>query len=100
MGKQTGKIKRMKAKPSLDKVIVKAEKVSNRSASGLIIPEKGKEKPLKGEVMAIGPGRDKDHPLTVKVGDTVLFGKFGKTEIEIEGEDYLILLEADILCSL
>jgi chaperonin GroES len=67
-----------------------------KTASGLIIPDTAKEKPQKGTIVAIGNGK-KDEPLTVKVGDTVLYGKYGGTELKLEGTDYLMMRESDIL---
>jgi chaperonin GroES len=82
-------------KPLHDRVIVKPEEKAEKTAGGIIIPDTAQEKPQRGEVVAIGNGKV-DEPLTVKVGDTVLFGKYGGTEIEIEGEKYLLLKESDI----
>ncbi len=81
--------------PLHDRVIVKPEEKAEKTAGGIIIPDTAQEKPQRGEVVAIGNGKV-DEPLTVKVGDTVLFGKYGGTEIEIEGEKYLLLKESDI----
>lgn len=82
--------------PLHDRVIVKPAPAEEKSAGGIIIPDTAKEKPQKGEVIAAGPGK-KDEPTTVKVGDTVLYGKYSGTEISIEGQDYLIMRESDIL---
>ena len=82
-------------KPLHDRVIVKPEEKAEKTAGGIIIPDTAQEKPQRGEVVAVGSGKI-DEPLTVKVGDTVLFGKYGGTEIEIEGEKYLLLKESDI----
>lgn len=82
-------------KPLHDRVIVKPAEKAEKTAGGIIIPDTAQEKPQKGEVVAVGDGK-KDEPLTVKVGDTILFGKFSGTEIEIEGEKYLLLRESDI----
>ena len=81
--------------PLHDRVIVKPAEKAEKTAGGIIIPDTAQEKPQKGEVVAVGNGK-KDEPLTVKVGDTILFGKFSGTEIEIEGEKYLLLRESDI----
>ena len=81
--------------PLADRV-VKAAEAETKTKSGIIIPDSAKEKPQKGEVVAVGPGK-KDEPTTVKIGDTVLYGKYGGTEINIDGTDYLIMREADIL---
>ena len=67
-----------------------------KTASGLVIPDTAKEKPQRGTVVAAGPGK-KDEPVTVKVGETVLYGKYAGTEIQIEGQDLLIMRESDIL---
>lgn len=82
-------------KPLHDRVIVKPAEKAEKTAGGIIIPDTAQEKPQKGEVVAVGDGK-KDEPLTVKVGDTILFGKFSGTEIEIEGEKYLLLRESEI----
>ena len=91
----------MKVTPLADRVLVKIEKAESKTASGIIIPDTAKEKPSKGEVVAIGTGgRDeqgKTIPMTVKVGDKVLFGKWSGTEVKIEGEELLIIKEADVL---
>jgi len=67
-----------------------------KTASGIIIPDSAKEKPQKGNVVAVGPGT-KDNPVTLKVGDTVLYGKYSGTELKFENNDYLIMRESDIL---
>ena len=82
--------------PLHDRVIIKPAKAEEKTAGGIIIPDTAKEKPQRGTVVAAGPGK-KDEPVTVKVGDTVLYGKYAGTEISIEGEDYLIMRESDIL---
>ncbi|HKH63180.1 MAG TPA: co-chaperone GroES [Flavitalea sp.] len=82
--------------PLHDRVIVKPAKAEEKSAGGIIIPDTAKEKPQRGTVIAAGPGK-KDEPVTVKVGDTVLYGKYSGTEIQLEGEDLLIMRESDIL---
>ncbi len=83
-------------KPLADRVLVEPAAAEQKTAGGIIIPDTAKEKPQKGIVVAIGPGK-KDEPLTVKVGDQVLYGKYSGTEINIEGKDYLIMRECDIL---
>ncbi|MDD2191366.1 MAG: co-chaperone GroES [Bacteroidales bacterium] len=85
----------MNVKPLADRVLVKPAEVETKTAAGIIIPDTAKEKPVRGEVVAIGQGK-KDEPMTVKVGDLVLYGKYSGTEISIEGEDYLIMRESDI----
>ena len=82
-------------KPLADRVLVVPAPAEEKTASGIIIPDTAKEKPQKGRVVAAGPGK-KDEPMTVKVGDHVLYGKYGGTEITIEGTDYLIMRESDI----
>jgi chaperonin GroES len=82
-------------KPLHDRVIVKPAEKAEKTAGGIIIPDTAQEKPQKGEVVAVGNGT-KDSPMTVKVGDTILFGKYSGTEIEIEDEKYLLLKETDI----
>ena len=83
-------------KPLADRVLVEPAAAETKTASGLIIPDNAKEKPQKGTIVAIGTGT-KDEPLTVKVGDTVLYGKYAGTELKLEGSDYLIMRESDIL---
>ena len=82
--------------PLHDRVIVEAAAAEEKTASGIIIPDSAKEKPQRGVVVAAGPGK-KDEPMTVKAGDTVLYGKYAGTEIALEGTDYLIMRESDIL---
>ncbi|MDX1830343.1 MAG: co-chaperone GroES [Lutibacter sp.] len=83
-------------KPLADRVLIKPLEAETTTASGLIIPDSAKEKQQKGTVIAVGPGT-KDEPITVKVGDTVLFGKYAGTELVLEDTEYLIMREADIL---
>jgi chaperonin GroES len=90
----------MNLKPLGDRVIVKASEGEEMTASGLLIPDTAKEKPQEGEVLAVGPGKYEDGknvPMEVKVGDKVIYSKYGGTEVKIAGEDYLILSERDIL---
>lgn len=82
-------------KPLGDRVLIKAAPAEEKTASGIIIPDTAKEKPQRGEVVAVGNGT-KDTPLTVSVGDTVIYGKYSGTELSYEGVDYLIMREADI----
>ena len=82
-------------KPLADRVIVEVSPAEEKTASGLIIPYTAKEKPQKGKIIAVGTGK-KDEPMTVKVGDTVLYGKYSGTEINVDGKDYLIMRESDI----
>ncbi|MET6996187.1 co-chaperone GroES [Chitinophaga defluvii] len=88
--------KKLSIKPLADRVIVKPAAAEEKTAGGIIIPDTAKEKPQKGTVVAAGPGK-KDEPVTVKVGDTVLYGKYAGTEISVEGQDLLIMRESDIL---
>ncbi len=81
--------------PLADRVIVEVSPAEEKTASGLIIPDTAKEKPQKGKVVAVGNGK-KDEPITVKVGDTVLYGKYAGTEISVDGKEYLIMRESDI----
>lgn len=82
-------------KPLADRVIVEVSPAEEKTASGLIIPDTAKEKPQKGAVVAVGTGK-KDEPMTVKVGDTVLYGKYAGTEVSVDGQEYLIMRESDI----
>jgi chaperonin GroES len=83
-------------KPLADRVLVEPVEAETKTAAGIIIPDNAKEKPQKGKVVAVGNGT-KDEPITVKVGDTVLYGKYSGTELKLEGNDYLIMRESDIL---
>jgi len=91
---------KLNIKPLADRVLVKATKAEEKTASGIIIPDTAKEKPMSGEVLAVGKGRVSDDgkvsPLEVKVGDKVLYGKYSGTEVTFEGEEYLIMRESDI----
>jgi chaperonin GroES len=82
-------------KPLADRVIVEVSPAEEKTASGLIIPDTAKEKPQEGTVVAVGGGK-KDEPMTVSVGDRILYGKYSGTEINHEGKDYLIMRESDI----
>jgi chaperonin GroES len=90
----------MKIKPLADRVVIKPSPAEEKSRGGIILPDTAKEKPVVGEVVAIGPGKVTDDGKTVnpevKVGDKVLYGKYSGTEVTIEGEEYLIMREADI----
>ncbi|MBK9179574.1 MAG: co-chaperone GroES [Acidimicrobiales bacterium] len=95
----------MKLKPLDDRIVVRANEAEEKTASGLVIPDTAKEKPQQGEVLAVGPGRRSEQtgaviPLDVKVGDTVVYSKYGGTEITVDGEDLLILSSRDILATL
>lgn len=86
-------------KPLADRVLVQPAAAEEKTASGLYIPDTAKEKPQRGTVVAVGNGK-KDEPLTVKVGDTVLYGKYSGTELSVDGADYLIMRESDIFAIL
>ncbi|WP_266366710.1 co-chaperone GroES [Tellurirhabdus rosea] len=82
-------------KPLADRVLVEPAPAEEKTAFGIIIPDTAKEKPQRGTVVAVGNGK-KDEPLTVQVGDTVLYGKYAGTELTVEGKEYLIMRESDI----
>ncbi len=86
-------------KPLSDRVVVEPLEAETKTASGLYIPDSAKEKPQQGTVLAVGKGT-KDEPTTVKVGDTVLYGKYAGTELKLDGNDYLIMRESDIFAIL
>jgi chaperonin GroES len=87
---------KVKIKPLADRVLVEPAPAEEKTAAGIIIPDTAKEKPQKGTVVAVGPGK-KDEPMTVKVGDNVLYGKYAGTELTIDGSNYLIMRESDIV---
>jgi chaperonin GroES len=91
----------MKFRPLHDRIVVRRIEADEKTAGGIIIPDTAKEKPQEGEVLAVGPGaRDESgqiQPLDVRVGDRVLFGKWSGTEIRLDGEDLLIMKEADVM---
>jgi chaperonin GroES len=87
---------KLNIKPLADRVVVTPLEAETKTVSGIIIPDTAKEMPQKGTVAAEGPGT-KDDPITVKVGDTVLYGKYAGTELKLDGTDYLIMRESDIL---
>jgi chaperonin GroES len=82
--------------PQGDRVLVEPASAEEKTTGGIIIPDTAKEKPQKGTVVAIGPGKKKEEPMTVKVGDKVLYGKYAGTEITIDGTEYLIMRQDDI----
>jgi len=86
----------MKIKPLADRVLVKPAVAEEKTLGGIIIPNSVKEKPLKGEIVAVGNGT-KDEEMVVKAGDSVLYGKYAGTEIELDGETYLIMRQSDLL---
>ena len=83
-------------KPLADRVLVTPAEAEQKTAGGIIIPDTAKEKPQKGTIVAVGPGK-KDEPMTVKVGDKVLYGKYSGSELKLDGKDFLIVREADLL---
>ena len=87
---------KLKIKPLADRVLVEPLEAETKTASGIIIPDTAKEKPQKGNVVAVGAGT-KENPVSVRVGETVLYGKYSGTELKYEGKDYLIMKESDIL---
>lgn len=89
----------MNVKPLADRVLVKPAAAEEKTVGGIIIPDSAKEKPLKGEVIAVGNGT-KDEEMVLKAGDQVLYGKYAGTEIEVEGDTYLIMRQSDILATL
>ena len=89
----------MKLKPLADRVLIKPAAAEERTAGGIIIPDTAKEKPLQGEVLAVGNGT-KDEEMTLKAGDRVLYGKYAGTEVELDGEKYMIMRQSDVLAVL
>ena len=97
----TASAMKLQLKPLADRVVVKKLEAEEKTAGGIVLPDTAKEKPQQGEVLAAGPGKFNDkgtrEPMEVKVGDKVLFAKYSGTEVKIEGVEYLILAERDIL---
>ena len=94
-----------KLKPLEDRIVVKPSEGEETTSSGLVIPDTAKEKPQEGSVVAVGPGRfnedgDERIPLDINVGDTVIYSKYGGTEVKVDGEEYLILSGRDVLAVL
>lgn len=91
----------MKFRPLHDRVLVKRVEAEEKTVSGIIIPDTAKEKPMEGEVVAVGSGARQENgnviPLDVKPGDRILFGKWSGTEIKVDGEDYLVMKESDVM---
>ncbi|MBC34761.1 MAG: co-chaperone GroES [Bacteroidetes bacterium] len=87
---------KLSIQPLADRVIIESAAAEEKTAGGIIIPDTAKEKPQKGTVVAVGPGKV-DEPMTVKEGDVVLYGKYAGTEISVDGGDYLIMRESDIV---
>ena len=90
---------KLKIKPLVDRVMVEPAQAEEKTAGGIIIPDTAKEKPQKGTVVAVGPGK-KDEPMTVKVGDVVLYGKYSGTEVKLDDDEYIIMHQDDILGTL
>ena len=86
----------MKIKPLADRVLVEPSAAETKTASGIIIQDSAQEKPQKGKIIAVGPGT-KENPVTLKIGDNILYGKYSGTELKHDGADYLIMRESDIL---
>jgi chaperonin GroES len=87
-------------KPLADRIIIEVEKQEEKTASGIVLPDMAKEKPMQGKVIAVGPGRLEDGkriPVEVKIGDLVLYAKYAGTEVKVDNHEYLILRESDIL---
>ena len=89
----------MNIKPLAERVLIKPAPAEEKTAGGIIIPDTAKEKPLQGEVLAVGNGT-KDEEMVLKAGDTVLYGKYSGTEVELDGEKYLIMRQSDVLAVL
>jgi len=94
--KKNTNMSHLNIKPLADRVVIEPAPAETKTASGIIIPDSAKEKPQEGIVVAVGNGK-KDEPMTVAIGDKVLYGKYSGTELKLEGKDYLIMREADIL---
>ena len=94
----------MNLKPLSDRIVVRAHEAEEKTASGIILPDTAKEKPQMGEILAVGPGKTNDtgttNKMSLKKGDKVLYGKYSGTEVNINGEDLLIMKESDILATL
>ena len=94
----------MKLKPLSDRIVIKASEAEEKTASGIILPDTAKEKPQEGEVVAVGPGKVNDSGAIIKMslnkGDKVLYGKYSGTEVNVEGQELLIMRESDILATL
>ncbi len=86
---------KLNVKPLADRVLVEPAPAENKTAGGIIIPDTAKEKPMRGKIVAVGNGKPEE-PMTVKVGDIVLYGKYAGTELTVEGKEYLIMRESDI----
>ena len=87
---------KLSIKPLADRVVIEPAAAEQKTASGIIIPDTAKEKPQQGKVVAVGPGT-KDNQMTLKVGDTVIYGKYAGTEFHLDGKDYMIMRESDVI---
>ncbi len=91
----------MKLKPLADRVVIKPSVAEEKTKGGIIIPDTAKERPVVGEIVAVGPGRKGDDgkliPMELKVGDKVMYGKYSATEITVEGQEYLVMRESDVI---
>ena len=91
----------MKLKPLADRVIVKQSEAEEKTASGILLPDTAKEKPTKGKVVSVGPGKlddnGKRHEIGLRAGDTIYYGKYSGTDVEVDGEKFVILRESDVL---
>jgi chaperonin GroES len=91
----------MKIKPLADRVVIKPNTADEKTKGGIIIPDTAKERPVVGEIVAVGPGRKGDDgkliPVEVKIGDKVMYGKYSATEITVDGQEYLVMRESDII---
>lgn len=97
----TASATKLQIKPLADRVVIKKLEAEEKTAGGIVLPDSAKEKPMQGEILAVGPGKYDEkgnrQPMEVKVGDKVLFAKYSGTEVKIDGVEYLILAERDIL---
>jgi chaperonin GroES len=96
LNKKNNQMSKLNIQPLADRILIESAAAETKTSSGIIIPDTAKEKPQRGIVVAVGPGT-KENPVTLKVGDNVLYGKYSGTELQHEGNDYLIMREADIL---
>ena len=87
---------KVKFQPQGDRVLIEAAAAEEKTAGGIIIPDTAKEKPQKGTIVAVGPGKKKDEPMTVKLGDTVFYGKYDGKEITVDGKEFLIMRQDDV----
>jgi chaperonin GroES len=97
--KKTNNMSKVNVKPLADRVLIKPHEAETKTASGIYIPDSAQEKPMQGEVIAVGSGT-KDIEMELKVGDTVLYGKYSGSEIAVDGNDYVIMRQSDVLAIL